>query len=354
MIAHPRTTLELIGHDHAQSQVLQVLSSGRMPHAWVLTGMEGVGKATLAYRLARFLLAGQNLAGKGAGQGLAVSGHHPAASLIAAGSHPDLLVLEREWDEKKGRLYKNISIEAVRQVAPFLGLTASQGQWRITLVDGAESLSDEAQNALLKTLEEPPAHSVLLLVTRSVAALLPTIRSRARVLALPGLEARHLRQLAATHGIMAEDGVLFELAEGSAAKLFRYASADAAAMLRQWLGFLIQPHHLPTRLRLAESWGGGKEHPLYDTACELVLFWLQRLIKAKALHGVGATPLTPLLAEETPLIAEAYPPLTLAPLLRLWDATNAQFHATQHGNLDPKATLLALMEKVAVVMGGGG
>ena len=175
----PRENPFLLGHAAAEAVIEEAIRAGRIHHAWLLTGPEGVGKATLAYRFARRLLAGP--------QAAAASVNDPASPVfrrVAAGTHADLLTIEREWDDKRRRLRSEIVVDSARDVADFLRLTPAEGGWRIVVVDGAEHLNRNAANALLKVLEEPPPRAVLLLVCASPGRLLPTIRSRCRRLRL--------------------------------------------------------------------------------------------------------------------------------------------------------------------------
>ncbi len=175
----PRENPFLLGHAAAEAVIDDAIRAGRIHHAWLLTGPEGVGKATLAYSFARRLLAGP--------QASAVSANDPASAVfrrVAAGTHADLLTIEREWDDKRKRLRSEIVVDSARGVADFLRLTPAEGGWRIVVVDGAEHLNRNAANALLKVLEEPPPRAVLLLVCASPGRLLPTIRSRCRQLRL--------------------------------------------------------------------------------------------------------------------------------------------------------------------------
>ena len=177
----PRENPFLLGHAAAEAVIEDAIRAGRIHLAWLLTGPEGIGKATLAYRFARRLLAGTQAAG---------SANDPASPVfrrVAAGTHADLLTIEREWDDKRRRLRSEIVVDSARDVADFLRLTPAEGGWRIVVVDGAEHLNRNAANALLKVLEEPPPRAVLLLVCASPGRLLPTIRSRCRGLRLSEL-----------------------------------------------------------------------------------------------------------------------------------------------------------------------
>jgi len=193
-IPEPRANPELLGHEAAEAALLRAFNSGRLPHAWLLTGLRGIGKATLAYRFARFLLAEGDprtkapvLFAAAPPATLAVASEHPAFRLVAARAHPDLMVVERGLDPKRRRQRREIVAEEARGVADFLHLTSSQGGWRVVIVDGADLMNVHAANGLLKILEEPPQRTVLLLVSDNPGRLLPTIRSRCRSLALKPL-----------------------------------------------------------------------------------------------------------------------------------------------------------------------
>ncbi len=175
----PRETPLLLGHAAAEAVIDDSIRSGRIHHAWLLTGPEGIGKATLAYRFARRLLAGPQASTTGANDPAS-----PVFRRVAACTHADLLTIEREWDDKRKRLRSEIVVDSARSIAEFLRLTPAEGGWRLVVVDGAEYLNRNAANALLKVLEEPPPRAVLLLVCASPGRLLPTIRSRCRRLRL--------------------------------------------------------------------------------------------------------------------------------------------------------------------------
>ena len=178
----------LVGHDHAVAAFRDALDSGRLHHAWLVSGPEGVGKALFAEKAAlRVLAQGQ---GPVAAPGLDVPDDHPAARLAAAGSHPDLMRLERLVKESSstGELARNISVDQVRSLQRLFNTTASLSPWRAVIVDSIDDLERNAANALLKNLEEPPPSSVFFLVSHSPERLLPTLRSRCRLLRLSRLD----------------------------------------------------------------------------------------------------------------------------------------------------------------------
>lgn len=181
----PRENPHLFGHEQAEALVAAAIGAGRLHHAWLITGPEGIGKATLAYRLARLMLTDRGDPNDPA---------NPVFRRVARATHADLLTVERAWDEKRKRQRTEIVVEGARDIADFLRLTPAEGGWRVVLVDGAEHLNRNAANALLKVLEEPPARAVLLLTCAAPGRLLPTLRSRCRRLPLRPLAEADMHQ----------------------------------------------------------------------------------------------------------------------------------------------------------------
>ena len=233
MLPEPRANPLLFGHDAAEAELVTALAGGRLHHAWLITGPEGIGKATLAYRFARRLLAGRPDPAAAAGAGLALDPAHPTFRRVAAGGHADMVTVERGYDVKRKRLRSVITVEDVRRVAAFMALTPAEGGWRVAVVDGAEEMNAAAANALLKVLEEPPARAVLLLVSAAPGRLLPTLRSRCRRLRLAPLDAAAMsRVLAAALPEMGEleRARLGSLAEGSPGRALLLAEAEGLAI----------------------------------------------------------------------------------------------------------------------------
>src|SRR5262245_30647433 len=227
---HPRETAEVFGHAPAEAALAEAFGSGRMHHAWLLIGREGIGKATLAYHFARHVLAALEERDP-SGTTLAVAEQTSAARQVRALSHPRLFVLRRPYLPKDKRFAAFITVDEVRRLRAFLGHTADAGAWRAVIVDQADEMNINAANALLKSLEEPPLRTVFLLVSSEPGRLLTTIRSRCRTLLLAPLGADALRQageraLAACGHALSDEGhwpILTRLAQGSVRRLLSLA-----------------------------------------------------------------------------------------------------------------------------------
>jgi DNA polymerase-3 subunit delta' len=192
----PRANPDLIGHEAIEAVLRQNFDAGRLPHALLLSGPRGIGKATLAFRLARYVLsaAGESAALDMFGastteqrDGLAVPPESGVFRRVAAGGYADLLTVERAYDPRRKRLRGEIVVDGAREIGAFLRLTPAEGGWRVVIVDGADEMNRNAANSVLKVLEEPPRRALLILVAHSVGLLLPTIRSRCRHVALSPL-----------------------------------------------------------------------------------------------------------------------------------------------------------------------
>jgi DNA polymerase-3 subunit delta' len=228
MAPAPRANPLLLGHEPAETTLLEAMRSGRMHHAWLITGPDGVGKATLAYRFARRLLAGMPT-----DHSLALDPQHPVFRRVAAGAHADLLTVERAYDEKRKRTRTQIAVDDVRKISGFMSLTPAEGGWRVAIVDGAEELNQASANALLKILEEPPRRAILLLVCGAPGRLLATIRSRCRRLRLDPLGQDAMERLLAAYlpdRTADERGRLVTVAEGSPGRALLLAEQEGLAI----------------------------------------------------------------------------------------------------------------------------
>ena len=178
-----------LGDDELEQQIRHKIDNGRFSHGWMLAGASGIGKATLAYRIARAVLDHASLIDSSS---LQISDTSQTSKLVTAKAHPDLFIAERRFDEKKGRYENEITVETIRKLTSFLNRTASLSKWRVAIIDKADELNRNAANALLKALEEPPKDTLILLVCDAPGRLIATIRSRCRRLDLRPLKASQI------------------------------------------------------------------------------------------------------------------------------------------------------------------
>lgn len=231
----PRDTTALFGHGDAERTFLDAYRAGRIHHAWLIGGPAGIGKATLAYRMARFVLAHPDptTGAVQSAQSLAIPDDHLVVRRVTAQAQGDLLVLERTVSET-GTLRTVITVDQVRRTIGFFGSTAGEGGWRVCLVDTADELHPSGANALLKVLEEPPPRSLFLLVSNRPGRLIATIRSRCRRLSLRALDAADVaRASAAALGRDADDAEIVAAAgasEGSVARAIMLLGGSSLAL----------------------------------------------------------------------------------------------------------------------------
>ncbi|APH56890.1 DNA polymerase III, delta' subunit [Granulibacter bethesdensis] len=290
----PRQTSRLYGHEAVEATLASSVRSGRLHHAWLLTGPAGIGKATLAYRFARWLLAGapegeSSQQEKKADSLLWLSPEHPVFRRVAADTHADLLSIEAGWDERRKRQRTEIVVDDVREIASFLHLTPAEGGWRVVIVDGADTLNRHAANALLKVLEEPPPRAILLLSCSSPGRLLPTIRSRCRMLRLQALEAAPMKDVLATllpDLAASERDLLAGLSEGAPGRALQLAKEDGLALSRLAEDILRAPPSASQRHDLADMLTKGDT--AFSTFMLLLRAILVRMVRQAARSGSGA------------------------------------------------------------------
>ncbi|WFU37439.1 DNA polymerase III subunit delta' [Bradyrhizobium sp. CB82] len=255
-IPHPRETSRFFGHREAEAALLTAYRSGRIPHAWLIGGPQGVGKATLAYRMARFVLAHSHPLAPAVqrAEDLSIDPNDPVARQVAAGSHGGLLTLERTANDR-GVMRTVITVDETRETIAFFGSTAAAEGWRVCIVDTVDELNPNAANALLKILEEPPQQSLFLLVSHAPARVLATIQSRCRKLRLRSLATDEVIGAAAIAADVEEaDPALREAAdaaEGSVARALTLLGGDALKLQQRTAALLarlpqVDPRELHT------------------------------------------------------------------------------------------------------------
>jgi len=347
---HPRETARLIGQQAAEADFLDAYNSGRLHHAWLITGPQGVGKATLAWRIARFLLATPPAEDGLFGappppDSLDIDPDHPVAHHMAALSEPRLFLLRRPWDAKSERLRQEITVDEVRRMRNFFALSAADGGRRVVIVDAADEMNVNAANALLKLLEEPPADTVMLLISHQPSRLLPTILSRCRALRCRGLDGGEIASVlqAAEIDPGPDSAALAVLAHGSAGAALRLITLEGLALYAEIVGIFANGTDRPRALKLADSMVGRANADRLNLALDLVDLFLARLART----GLGSPPAPEAAPGEAALMTGLCPDSAAS---RRWAQLAQDLgQRARHGravNLDPAALMLDIVFKI--------
>lgn len=360
-ITPPRETSDFVGHDDAEGALLDAVAGGRLPHAWLISGPEGTGKATLAYRFARYLLA--NPPGDSAADGglfaaddiptdgvgsMHMDADDPIFRRVAASGHGDILTVERQVNDS-GKLSQQIRIDDVRQAIDFAHMTSSEGGYKVIIVDGAELMNRASENAFLKILEEPPADTVILMVSHNPGRLLPTTRSRCRKLNLKPLPTEMVVSMLQHHmpETSAEDAAeLARLSDGSIGRALRLASGGGLAIYRDTvniLGELPKPDIKKVQA-LATKLAKSGADDTYRCGIDLFRWWLSRIVLAasrgaEADRGLNAT--------EKDIASRAAATAILPIWLKRMDDAESLIRSADSLNLDRKQVVQSLFLSLA-------
>jgi DNA polymerase-3 subunit delta' len=281
----------IIGHEAAQAQLIELVQQQKLPHAILLSGPKGIGKAAFAETLARCLLT-EAFSGEPEEAGLfgdalpqeapqrfQYEADHPAIARIEAGAHGNLKWVEPLRDEKKKMSFTTIAIEQIREVVEFMRLSTSEVGWRIVMIDPAEGMNHNAENALLKVLEEPPNQTLLLLITSQPDRLLPTTRSRCREIKLQPLTESQVLEVLAEQGAKITDQEklwLTQLAPLSAGQWQRYLEHQADTLYEQWLEVFVMPE--TKQIQSFTTSMAKLDTAAWQLACDLGVSLLHRLV----------------------------------------------------------------------------
>ena len=349
---HPRETRALFGHDAIEAEVLAALTGDRAHHGWLLTGPRGIGKATLAWRMARFLLAqapaDAGLFGEApAPTSLDVDPNHPVAHRIAALSEPGCLLIRRAWDHDRKKLKAQITVDEVRKLNTFFGLSATDGGRRVVIVDSADEMNPSAANALLKVLEEPPKRATLILISHQPAGLLPTIRSRCRVLRMAPLPSAALAKALAQADVAPENPeALSALSGGSAGDALRVIAEDGIALYAQIIALLATCPQIDRSViaTLAEKATARGAEARLDLLVRLLDLALTRLART----GAGHPPMPEACPGEAETMTRLAPNAAAA---KDWAGLQQELGARiGHGravNIDPQSLLMDAFLRIA-------
>ena len=333
---HPRFAERLVGHAAAEAQLLAAHRQGRLPHAWLIGGMEGIGKATLAWRFARFVLANPDSDARAVQEApdLSVDPNHPAARRLAALAHPDFALMRREWKMNPKRLGAEIAVDDVRAACQVFQMAPAFGGWRVAIVDSAEDLNRNSANALLKMIEEPPPRSLFLIVSHRPGQVLPTIRSRCRFLRLEPLSEGETVEIVRGLGPSwsgrdpEEIAAAAKRAGGSAREALARlgGSEETGALIDKIVARLPRPDPRAV-LKLADALATRAADGAFQALHRELYDWLPRY-------------------------ALASPPERVEALGDLWDRLRDAARETETLNLDRRLHVIAVFAEIAAAAGG--
>jgi DNA polymerase III subunit delta' len=329
---HPRETTVLYGQHFAERALLEAYCSGRIHHAWLLCGPSGIGKVTLAYRMAKFVLANPEPSANIAATSLATDPENRAARQVVSQSHSDLTALRRVWNTERKTFYGDIRVEDARNLVRFFGSTSGMGGWRIAIVDAADDLNAASANALLKVLEEPPRRSLFLIVANQPGRLLPTIRSRCRRLDMAALEEGDLLAAAANARPDIDRPALeagARLADGSVRRAISLAEGEGVALHAELSAALRRLPDLDTRAlhALADRCAGKRGDENFALLMTFLADWLHDRLRQEAEGSPGR----------------------LARWAEVWEKASRMGRDVETYNLDRKPFILSTLSMLAEV-----
>lgn len=337
----PRDNSVLFGHEQAVKTLFEAWRSGKLHHAWLLSGPRGIGKATLVYQFARFVLADGSSEGGGGGP-LFVAPDHPIFRRVASGGHADFMAIERGINEKTGKRRSEIVVDDVRRVGRLVSLTPGEGLWRVVIVDGAEDMNRNAANAILKYLEEPPPQTLFLLVSHAPARLLPTVRSRCRSLTMRPLTEAMVNDLIASQIAPQLDPqereILTSISEGSPGRALALAEQGGVELYEKLIGILSDLPNLDIRAvhglgdRVARKDGAEA----FRTLSDLLVWWLNHLV----CDGAKSTQRRGISEREDALRRRLLAKGDLEHWAAVWEKLSRLFARAEAVNLDPKHVIL--------------
>lgn len=326
---HPREATHLAGHYDAQAAILEGLRQGKLHHAWLIGGPEGIGKATFAYMVAKQLL-GLKGCPAPAGDRLDVDPARQASRLVSNLAHPDLVVLRRQPATDKKAAATMIAVETVRRALDVFASTPSDGGWRVCVVDSADDLNASAANALLKVLEEPPARAIFLIIAHQPGRVLPTIRSRCRKLTLRPLAETEIAAVLDGLDVDADSatiGQAIALADGSVRRAISRLDPETAALIGGTRGLLARLPDLdiPGVLAMSDQLAGRAAEADFAVFMETVEDWVRHVLHANLAAGAHR----------------------LAPLAEVWDKTARAVRETDALNLDRRPLVLSIFQDLS-------
>ena len=359
----PRNTHDLTGHEEAAGLFLDAFNAEKIHHAWMVTGPKGIGKATLAYKMARFLLNNPPEDDQGPGlfgdvlektdlSSINTDIESSANRLITAGSNADLLVIEKTEDPKTGKMRNNILVDDVRKINNFFHKTSTAGGWRIAIVDTADEMNRNAANAILKILEEPPKNSILIILAHAPGKLLPTIKSRCRTLPLKPLKSAIVKEILQKYFPDKEDNVIdgyVALSNGSPGYAISLIEHKGLELYREMLGLLsTMPNiNVPMMHGFAGSITTKKSGDMFLLFGEMLSQFISRMVRHVSYKGSAHTHnIKEALTEEFELMEELGAIIPLDQWAELWEKISGKMIVTDKLNMEKKQTVIDILNMI--------
>ncbi|UTW53938.1 DNA polymerase III subunit delta' [Kordiimonas sp. SCSIO 12610] len=361
-INHPKMNDLLFGHERAERDFLDSFNSGRLHHGWLITGPKGIGKATLAWKCAKFLLSdddndtsdglfGDDLAAQATS--LDIDPEKAVIQRIKSGGHGGIVVAERSVNTKTGKLRNDIVIDDIRSIISFFSRTSSEGGWRIAIIDAADEMNSNAANALLKVLEEPPEKSILFLIAHSPGKLLPTIRSRCRTLELNPLSNDSVRAMLAHRYPeldMATMNTLTAMCSGAPGRAIEMERLGGATIYQKtFQAISMAPKlNIPDIHKLATEFAAAKADAEYRLFTQIFTAFLERITKAAVLESSEVE----ILENENQQISRISAMARVDKWLELWEKVGHLLQRADAVNLDRKQVIVSLFSELKATTQG--
>lgn len=343
--------VEIIGHHTVHNDLLAALIQQRLAHGLIFSGSKGIGKFSLAKEFAKFLLKYGHEPSKINPQtpDFLIPPHDQVAKLVAAGAHPDLLLIEPAYDAAKDQFKDALSVADIRRIAPFLRMTASFAHgWRIVIINEADTMNRNAQNALLKILEEPPEKTVLILITHKIGLMIPTIRSRCRVVQFQPLSFNDFSKILRDKNHDTDPftlQILYKISEGRVGDALRFLEYEGLGVLHSILKIIeAHPHFSWPELHMfSEQIARSGQSESYEYFAFLLPWIYKQLISAKARQ----TGLDPIFSDHIERLEKILHEYSLADLIQISESLEELFQKTEHANLDKRQAVLGAFSLLA-------
>ncbi len=325
--SEPRLSTILYGHEAVEELLLKDIKNGRLPHALILSGASGIGKATLAFRLARYLLSGKE------NDSLFIGADNPVAKRIASGGHMDLKLIEPSFEDENGKksATRIIRVFQIRKINEFLSQTAAENGWRVVIIDEAELMNNQAQNAVLKILEEPPEQSIFILIASESGKFLPTIHSRCRMIPMSALDDNVMERLLNKFDVpVKEQKNLIKIADGRIGYALELYNNDGMKVYKQVLKIFSNMSELENHALIRKILDNKIDYSLF---MEMLINFLAKMAKLSAINKT----------EEYDEIISCY---SAQKWFDLWETTSNNYKHGQIANLDKQTIIMQTLNKI--------